>query len=644
MGVYRLAAVRTESADSAPRAALPNVPTIAAMEEDIARGDWEAGFAAASAYASANPGDSALDEIWPRLSWVTRIPSDPTGATVYRRPYDATDRDWVKLGTTPIEHVRIPFGLSLLRYELDGHRPVVFAIGGGILVDTELPVVEDVNTAGDLHPHVVKLDSERVLPEDMVRVPGWAEAVDGETKQFRDFFLRRFEVTNREFQTFVDGGGYRRRDFWQHPFVVAGKEVSWEEAMALFVDKTGRPGPSMWEAGHYPTGEEDYPVGGVSWYEAAAYALSVGRVLPTIYHWRRAVAAGTLAWLLPASNLEREGPAPVGSFSGIGWAGNFDMTGNVREWTFNAVGESRLIPGGGWNDPQYSAVRYIGTRMSYAQIAMDRSPTNGFRLALLFDEAEVIKLAEGPLRAPRAVDSAALEPVSDEAFATYRSAYAYDPAPLNVAVEDRLRSSDWTREYVTFKAAYGDERMGLYLYLPLSKAPPYQTVVYWPGLEAAFLDTIDDYPMLLDYLLKDGRAVAFPVLKATFQRGDRSPLPDLSTPASRELTIQQVKDVRRSLDYLETRPDIDPRKFAFFGHSWGGLNSPMVLSMEPRFKAAVLYVAGLRTRESEALPEEALKNFLPRVHQPVLVLSGEYDNVYAFGDEREALRRATWNA
>ena len=43
----------------------------------------------------------------------------------------------------------------------------------------------------------------------MVRVPGWAETVDGETKQFRDFFLRRFEVTNREFQIFVDDGGYR---------------------------------------------------------------------------------------------------------------------------------------------------------------------------------------------------------------------------------------------------------------------------------------------------------------------------------------------------------------------------------------------------------------------------------------------------
>ena len=34
--------------------------------------------------------------------------------------------------------------------------------------------------------------------------------------------------------------------------------------------------------------------------------------------------------------------------------------------------------------------------------------------------------------------------------------------------------------------------------LPLRKAPPYQTVLYWPGLVGSLSDTIDDYPMLLD--------------------------------------------------------------------------------------------------------------------------------------------------
>ena len=50
-----------------------------------------------------------------------------------------------------------------------------------------------------------------------------------------------------------------------------------------FVDATGRPGPSTWEAGDYPEGEDDFPVAGVSWYEAAAYAEYVGKVLPTIF-------------------------------------------------------------------------------------------------------------------------------------------------------------------------------------------------------------------------------------------------------------------------------------------------------------------------------------------------------------------------
>ena len=55
--------------------------------------------------------------------------------------------------------------------------------------------------------------------------------------------------------------------------------------MSEFVDKTGRPGPSTWEAGDYPDGQDDYPVSGVSWYEAAAYAEYAGKVLPTGDHW-----------------------------------------------------------------------------------------------------------------------------------------------------------------------------------------------------------------------------------------------------------------------------------------------------------------------------------------------------------------------
>ena len=84
--------------------------------------------------------------------------------------------------------------------------------------------------------------------------------------------MDRYEVTNIQFKKFVDAGGYRKSEYWKQPFVDNGKILSWEKAMSRFLDKAGRPGPTTWELGNYPEGQGDYPVTGVSWYEAAAYA------------------------------------------------------------------------------------------------------------------------------------------------------------------------------------------------------------------------------------------------------------------------------------------------------------------------------------------------------------------------------------
>ncbi len=71
-----------------------------------------------------------------------------------------------------------------------------------------------------------------------------------------------------------------------------GKILNWDEAMAEFIDKTGRPGPATWEAGDYPDGQDNYPVSGVSWYEAAAYAEFAGKNLPTD------VPLGQWSWII----------------------------------------------------------------------------------------------------------------------------------------------------------------------------------------------------------------------------------------------------------------------------------------------------------------------------------------------------------
>src|SRR5260370_42282689 len=87
-----------------------------------------------------------------------------------------------------------------------------------------------------------------------------------------DFLIDRHEVTNEEYKKFVDARGYQKREFWKQPFVSGGRTLGWEEALVVFLDGTGRPGPATWEMGDFPKGRQKDPVAGVRGYEAAAYA------------------------------------------------------------------------------------------------------------------------------------------------------------------------------------------------------------------------------------------------------------------------------------------------------------------------------------------------------------------------------------
>ena len=83
------------------------------------------------------------------------------------------------------------------------------------------------------------------------------------------------------------------------------------------------------------------------------------------------------------------------------------------------------------------------------------------------------------------------------------------------------------------------------------------------------------------------------------------------------------KDVGRTLDYLETRTDIQNDKLGYLGWSWGGFMGGIMPAIEKRIKAVVLNVGGMCM--TRALPEADQLNFLPRVTQPVLMLNGKHD-------------------
>ena len=468
------------------------------------------------------------------------------------------------------------------------------------------------------------------IPESVERVPGGVVRVESpglenlEPIQLGDYLIDRYEVTNQRYQAFVDAGGYTTPDYWRHPFPKDGRQLTWQEAMTEFTDRTGRPGPSTWELGDYPAGQDDYPVSGVSWYEAAAYAAFEGRDLPTVYHWNRAAGAAATSWIVPASNFADRGPTPVGQYAGMNRFGAYDMAGNVREWCFNeSVGgfAGRFILGGGWNDAAYMFVD------PYTQSPWDRSATNGFRLVTYLGVDDNLERAKQPIRRPFR-DFLKDKPVGDVEFQLYLRMYAYDPRPLN-AVTERVDTTDqWIRQRVSFDAAYTGERVIAYLHLPRRVTPPYQTVVYFPGSNVIFSNTINqDFQAAWDFIVKGGRALMYPVYRGTLERRtDLNTDQPSETVAYRDYVVQWARDLGRSIDYLESRDDIDADKLGYFGFSWGGRIGGLMLAVEKRLDVAVLHVAGLKFQR--ALPEADPFNFVPRIRIPVLMLNGRYDQFF----------------
>jgi cephalosporin-C deacetylase-like acetyl esterase len=451
-----------------------------------------------------------------------------------------------------------------------------------------------------------------------VQVPGdVAQVIGVGPVPFAQFFMDRYEVTNRDYKRFVDAGGYRTRDHWTEPFVKHSRTLSWDEAMRELVDSTGRAGPSTWELSAYPQGQDDYPVRGVSWYEASAYAKYAGKSLPTVYHWRRAASAGSVfSDILEFSNFTGKGPAAVGTFQGIGDYGTYDMAGNVKEWSRNAVGAKRYTMGGAWNEPNYKF------REPDALSPFDRSANNGFRCIKLANETAIYEALDRPI--PSVVRDYAKEtPVPDDVFRIYQSLYAYDHSDLKPVVESADDSSEfWRTERITYAAAYGNERIVAYLFLPKNAKPPYQTVVYFPHSGGEYLRSFQQSEMnYLGFIVKGGRALLFPMYKGTYERRLERP-PD-GPNARRDLTIQRMKDLQRSVDYVETRSDLDHGRMAFFGVSLGGVLAPIALAIEKRFGAAVIWSGGFRSNTT--LPEIDGINFAPRVTTPVLMLNGRDD-------------------
>ena len=124
------------------------------------------------------------------------------------------------------------------------------------------------------------------------------------------FYIDRYEVSNQDYQRFIDA--------------------------------TGRPAPGHWVNGRYEPGDDNLPVVNVSFLDANAYARWAGKRLPTSAEWERAARGQDDQRLYPWGNVYNASytncsssrTAPVNSFPrGRTPEGVYNLNGNVWEWT-----------------------------------------------------------------------------------------------------------------------------------------------------------------------------------------------------------------------------------------------------------------------------------------------------------------------
>ena len=560
------------------------------------------------------PADTGIARALAADTRLVSVRSSPPGAHVSIQDYGATDSSWVSLGDTPLTGVRIPDGYFRWKVEKAGVGEFVSA-----------PV-----TADSLN---FPLDAVMHAPSGMVPVAArlWSAYVYfvGMMGPFAlpAFYLDRNEVTNREYQRFVDAGGYTNAAYWTEPFERDGHQMSRDQAMAMFRDRSGRAGPATWEGGHYPEGRGDYPVSGVSWYEAMAYARFAGKSLPAFAQWYEAAPGAIARSVVQASNISRlGGPAAVGTYRGLGPYGTNDMAGNVREWALNALdADRRFILGGASNSQTYL----------YAEpeslSPFDRSPENGFRCVL--NQAPLPPAATRAVR-PLYRNFAAVHPANDAVFQAYRVMYAYGHSGLDASAPQVIaETADWRKEMVTFNAAYNNERITAYLYLPKRVRPPYQTVVFFPS--ARVLDLRNSRELgdtsFFDYVVQSGRAVIYPVYADTYERRIVNSVPGST---ERSVIVHRAQDVGRTLDYLATRPDIATDRVAYLGVSMGSAEGVIYATLEQQRLRAVIFLDG----GYFMMPQEPgvdQVDFAPRLTKPVLMINGRYD--FSFPPEESQL-------
>lgn len=171
--------------------------------------------------------------------------------------------------------------------------------------------------------------------------------------------------------------------------------------------------------------------------------------------------------------------------------------------------------------------------------------------------------------------------------------YEYDQdLPLMDSVRLVKDTTDYTLFYLTYRSVYDAEVTGL-LSVPAKGKAPFPIIILMHGLGDR--KTVDYIESGNKYLLDAGYAV---LRLDISNHGDRFKYDyDFDLTAgyrywTRGIITQTVFDLRRAVDFIYTRDELDHERIGYYGISLGGIIGTIFCSVEERVKVPVIVLAG----------------------------------------------------
>ena len=566
---------------------------------------------------SNNVNNPILDNYFEKVTTEVDINTTPGKYEVYMDLLNDSTENWIYMGKSPISKIRVPNVRFNLKFK-SGNEEFVERSNYWILRSGRDYGIPNEITY-DKEQFKLILGGKRSL-----QFPGLDHY---SSIEIGPYLISKYEVKNKEYLEFVQNDGYENPTYWE--FAIDNDPEFMRTRVKSFTGKFGKYGPSNWSYGMYPDGQENFPVTGISWYEAMAYANYKNLSIPNVYQWGSAANLSYSSSFMNNSNFSQNQLINVGSKENSNYNGLYDIAGNVREWIINSLSDDSSIKGilgGSLNDEPYYFNDYFG------QNSFDRSIGNGIRLVQNLDSEYKTNETANDQYYVKVRDFLNEENVSDDVFEIFKSQFDYKMSTLN-KVEETLDNSfsSFAVDRFTIDAAYDNEKLPGYVFYDKNIEKPYKPIIFFPGSGSihtnSFENGIENRMKQFSYLLSEGYAIIHPIYKSTFERRDniKSDYPD-ETEDYKNAVIRWGKDYKRAIDYIESREDMDISKLSYYGISWGGSIANILLAIDDRVKNSVLYVAGI---EFQTCKKEVDKfYYTSRITIPVLMLNGKFDHFF----------------